>query len=55
VRDHQFIEIWVKLYVAVRHIDPPPKSWNRLSKTDGEVITALERKRMLCWKTRVEL
>jgi hypothetical protein len=36
VRDHQFIVIWVELYVAVRHIGPP-KSWNRVSKTDREV------------------
>ncbi len=43
VRDHQFIVIWVKLYVAVRHIGPT-RSWNRISKTDREVVTALERK-----------
>ncbi len=41
VRDHQFIVIW--LYVADRHIGPP-KSWNRVSKTNREVVTALERK-----------
>ncbi len=43
VRDHQFKVIWVKVYVAVHHIGPP-KSRNRVSKTDREVITALERK-----------
>jgi hypothetical protein len=42
-RDHQFKVIWVELYVAVRHIGPP-KSWNWVSKTDREVIKALERK-----------
>jgi hypothetical protein len=39
--DHQFIVIWVELYV--RHIGTP-KSWKRVSKTDREVVTALERK-----------
>jgi hypothetical protein len=39
VRDHQFIVIWVELYVAIRHIGPP-----KSSKTDREVVTALERK-----------
>ncbi len=34
------IVIWDELYVAVRHISPP----NRVSKTDREVGTALERK-----------
>jgi hypothetical protein len=43
VRDHQFRVIWVELYVAIRHIGPP-KSWNRISKTDREVVTAMERK-----------
>jgi hypothetical protein len=43
VRDPQFVVIWIELCVAVRHIGPS-KSWNRVSKTDREVITALERK-----------
>jgi hypothetical protein len=43
VMDHQFVKIWAKLYVVVRHMGPP-KSWNRVSKTDREVFTALERK-----------
>jgi hypothetical protein len=41
VRDHQFKVIWVEVYLAVHHIGPP-KSWNRVSNTDREVITALE-------------
>jgi hypothetical protein len=41
VRNHQLIGIWVELYVALRHIGSPK---SRVSKTDREVITALERK-----------
>jgi hypothetical protein len=45
VRDYQFRAIWVELYVAIRHIGPP-KSWNRVSKTDREVSQL--------WKGRAE-
>jgi TRAP-type C4-dicarboxylate transport system substrate-binding protein len=54
VRDHQFLIIWAKLYVAIR-----PKSWNRISKTDRDIVTALKRKAvedaLLCSERTVEL
>jgi hypothetical protein len=40
VRDHKFIIIWAKLYVAVCHIGPPNFE-NRVSKND-EIVTALK-------------
>jgi hypothetical protein len=52
---HQFLIIWAELYVAICHISPPPPSLGTgVSKTDREVVTALERKGKSGYSTRRE-